>query len=176
MCNALGKGRTYDLWIVGVVYSRICYHRHGESNPTYHLQTSSGHEYVLRKRPPGELLPGAHRVRSVCLNWVVCPTCTADPVFQLISALSRKPRPLQRGKVWSHSSLWVVTEERNYRLAQLRCWHALITLWPINCYSMTTNAIYKEYGSLCHSKFLVWWPLNGCSVTTPSLWRVWLVN
>ena len=38
--------------------------RYGESNPTYHLRSSRGQEYVLRRRPPGKLLPGAHRVRG----------------------------------------------------------------------------------------------------------------
>ncbi|OBF12918.1 phosphotransferase [Mycobacterium sp. ACS4331] len=33
----------------------------GQSNPTYHLQVP-GHEYVLRKKPPGKLLPRAHAV------------------------------------------------------------------------------------------------------------------
>ena len=33
----------------------------GESNPTYHL-ASNGVEYVLRKKPPGKLLPSAHQV------------------------------------------------------------------------------------------------------------------
>ncbi len=33
----------------------------GQSNPTYHLQTP-GAEYVLRKKPPGTLLPSAHAV------------------------------------------------------------------------------------------------------------------
>ncbi|MGF2951279.1 phosphotransferase [Mycobacterium sp. THU-M116] len=33
----------------------------GQSNPTFHLQTTDG-EYVLRKKPPGELLPRAHEV------------------------------------------------------------------------------------------------------------------
>ena len=40
------------------------FRRHGESNPTFYLRTSTGQEYVLRKRPPGKLLPGAHRVRG----------------------------------------------------------------------------------------------------------------
>ena len=35
---------------------------YGQSNPTYHLATSGGQEYALRRRPPGKLLPGAHRV------------------------------------------------------------------------------------------------------------------
>ena len=43
---------------------RVKQFAHGESNPTYHLLTSSGQEYVLRRRPPGKLLPGAHRVRG----------------------------------------------------------------------------------------------------------------
>jgi aminoglycoside phosphotransferase (APT) family kinase protein len=33
----------------------------GQSNPTYHLQ-SGEHEWVLRKKPPGKLLPKAHMV------------------------------------------------------------------------------------------------------------------
>ncbi len=33
----------------------------GQSNPTYHLHAGSG-EYVLRKKPPGALLPRAHAV------------------------------------------------------------------------------------------------------------------
>jgi aminoglycoside phosphotransferase (APT) family kinase protein len=33
----------------------------GQSNPTYHLRTDGG-DYVLRKKPPGKLLPRAHEV------------------------------------------------------------------------------------------------------------------
>jgi len=33
----------------------------GQSNPTFHLQVGA-HAYVLRKKPPGELLPSAHAV------------------------------------------------------------------------------------------------------------------
>ncbi len=33
----------------------------GQSNPTFHLRTTGG-EYVLRKKPPGTLLPRAHQV------------------------------------------------------------------------------------------------------------------
>ena len=33
----------------------------GQSNPTFHLRTSGG-DYVLRKKPPGKLLPRAHEV------------------------------------------------------------------------------------------------------------------
>jgi aminoglycoside phosphotransferase (APT) family kinase protein len=34
----------------------------GQSNPTYHLRTAGGDEYVLRRKPPGKLLPSAHAV------------------------------------------------------------------------------------------------------------------
>jgi aminoglycoside phosphotransferase (APT) family kinase protein len=43
----------------------------GQSNPTYHLRAASG-EYVLRRKPPGKLLPSAHAV---------------DREFRVISAL-----------------------------------------------------------------------------------------
>src|SRR5262245_6283336 len=35
--------------------------RGGQSNPTYHL-AAGGREYVLRRKPPGKLLPSAHAV------------------------------------------------------------------------------------------------------------------
>jgi aminoglycoside phosphotransferase (APT) family kinase protein len=34
----------------------------GQSNPTYRLNTPSGRAFVLRRKPPGKLLPGAHAV------------------------------------------------------------------------------------------------------------------
>ena len=34
----------------------------GQSNPTYRLDTPSGRAFVLRRKPPGTLLPGAHAV------------------------------------------------------------------------------------------------------------------
>ena len=37
-------------------------YRGGQSNPTFHLRTPAGGEYVLRKKPPGRLLPSAHAV------------------------------------------------------------------------------------------------------------------
>ena len=35
--------------------------RGGQSNPTYHV-SAGGREYVLRRKPPGKLLPSAHAV------------------------------------------------------------------------------------------------------------------
>jgi aminoglycoside phosphotransferase (APT) family kinase protein len=34
----------------------------GQSNPTYRLDTGDGRAFVLRRKPPGTLLPGAHAV------------------------------------------------------------------------------------------------------------------
>ncbi len=34
----------------------------GQANPTYRLDTPSGRAFVLRRKPPGKLLPGAHAV------------------------------------------------------------------------------------------------------------------
>ena len=52
----------------------------GQSNPTFLLLTDRG-EYVLRKQPPGELLPSAHAV---------------DREFRVIEALSRTDVPVPR--------------------------------------------------------------------------------
>src|SRR5260370_37812361 len=50
----------------------------GQSNPTYLLQTP-GRRYVLRRKPPGKLLPSAHAV---------------DREFRVISALYRQDFPV----------------------------------------------------------------------------------
>jgi aminoglycoside phosphotransferase (APT) family kinase protein len=50
----------------------------GQSNPTYLLETP-GHRYVLRRKPPGKLLPSAHAV---------------DREFRVISALHRQGFPV----------------------------------------------------------------------------------
>ena len=34
----------------------------GQSNPTYRLTASGGSRFVLRRKPPGKLLPSAHAV------------------------------------------------------------------------------------------------------------------
>ena len=34
----------------------------GQSNPTFHVTDGAGTQYVLRKKPPGKLLPSAHQV------------------------------------------------------------------------------------------------------------------
>jgi len=52
----------------------------GQSNPTYQLITP-GHKYVLRRKPPGKLLPSAHAV---------------DREFRIISALHSIDFPVAR--------------------------------------------------------------------------------
>ena len=41
---------------------KVSQFQHGQSNPTYLIQTDTGKKFVLRKKPPGKLLPGAHAV------------------------------------------------------------------------------------------------------------------
>src|SRR5262245_16418837 len=50
----------------------------GQSNPTYLLETPA-HRYVLRRKPPGKLLPSAHAV---------------DREFRVISALHARGFPV----------------------------------------------------------------------------------
>ncbi|HYC94645.1 MAG TPA: phosphotransferase, partial [Sphingomicrobium sp.] len=53
----------------------------GQSNPTYRLDTPSGRSFVLRRKPPGKLLPGAHAV---------------DREARVMSALGRQGFPVPR--------------------------------------------------------------------------------
>jgi aminoglycoside phosphotransferase (APT) family kinase protein len=55
--------------------------RGGQSNPTYKLTDGGGRQYVLRRKPPGKLLPSAHAV---------------DREFRVISALNRTDVPTPR--------------------------------------------------------------------------------
>ncbi len=52
----------------------------GQSNPTYRLDAASG-SYVLRRKPPGKILPGAHAV---------------DREFRVLSALGAQEFPVPR--------------------------------------------------------------------------------
>src|SRR5216684_4100412 len=53
--HALGK-------FLGFGISAIEQFKGGQSNPTYRLTASDGKKYVLRRKPPGKLLPSAHAV------------------------------------------------------------------------------------------------------------------
>ena len=54
----------------------------GQSNPTYRLTDGAGRRYVLRRKPPGKLLPSAHAV---------------DREFRVISALNKTDVPTPQG-------------------------------------------------------------------------------
>ncbi|TAK82952.1 MAG: phosphotransferase family protein [Betaproteobacteria bacterium] len=53
----------------------------GQSNPTYRLTAANGKKYVLRRKPPGKLLPSAHAV---------------DREYRVISALHATGFPVAR--------------------------------------------------------------------------------
>ena len=42
----------------------------GMSNPTFLLEDGTGRTYVMRKKPPGKLLPSAHAVDREYRVWV----------------------------------------------------------------------------------------------------------
>ena len=53
----------------------------GQSNPSYRLDAADGRQYVLRRKPPGPLLPSAHAV---------------DREFRVLDALAATPVPVPR--------------------------------------------------------------------------------
>lgn len=59
---------------------RVSQFSDGQSNPTFHVRADSG-EYVVRKKPPGELLPSAHAV---------------DREYRVLSALADSGVPVPR--------------------------------------------------------------------------------
>ena len=56
----------------------------GQSNPTYRLSEANGRKYVLRRKPPGKLLPSAHAV---------------DREYRVITALHKVDFPVARPHV-----------------------------------------------------------------------------
>jgi aminoglycoside phosphotransferase (APT) family kinase protein len=48
--------------ILGLRITQIEQFKGGQSNPTYRLTASDGRRFVLRRKPPGKLLPSAHAV------------------------------------------------------------------------------------------------------------------
>ncbi|HZM34912.1 MAG TPA: phosphotransferase family protein [Burkholderiales bacterium] len=66
---------------LGFAISRVEQFKGGQSNPTYRLTAVDGKRYVLRRKPPGKLLPSAHAV---------------DREFKVISALHPTGFPVAR--------------------------------------------------------------------------------
>jgi aminoglycoside phosphotransferase (APT) family kinase protein len=72
--------RHLGSWIPDAGGLRVQQFKGGESNPTYLLETNGG-QYVLRRKPPGALLPSAHAV---------------DREFRILSALHGGPVPVPK--------------------------------------------------------------------------------
>lgn len=57
----------------------------GQSNPTFLLTDAGGHRYVLRKKPPGAILPSAHAVeREYAAMLALGPTAAPVPNARLL--------------------------------------------------------------------------------------------
>jgi aminoglycoside phosphotransferase (APT) family kinase protein len=57
----------------------------GQSNPTFLLEDSAGHRYVLRKKPPGAILPSAHAVeREYAVMHALGPIGVPVPTMRLL--------------------------------------------------------------------------------------------
>ena len=69
---------------------------HGQSNPTYTLTVDDVPRFVVRRQPPGDLLPGAHRV---------------DREFRVMTALGRpgSTAPVPRTRLYSDDASLVGT-------------------------------------------------------------------
>ncbi|HEV3011611.1 MAG TPA: phosphotransferase family protein [Burkholderiales bacterium] len=66
---------------LGFQISEVEQFKGGQSNPTYLLTASGGRKYVLRRKPPGKLLPSAHAV---------------DREYRVITALKKVDFPVAR--------------------------------------------------------------------------------
>jgi aminoglycoside phosphotransferase (APT) family kinase protein len=71
----------------------------GNSNPTYHLLAADGREWVLRRQPPGPLLPSAHAV---------------DREFQVMRALAGTDVPVPRTQLLCEDGSVVGTQFMMY--------------------------------------------------------------
>jgi acyl-CoA dehydrogenase len=79
-----------------LTHFRIRQFGHGQSNPTYLLEARSGHDanafYVLRKKPPGELLASAHAVeREFRVLKGLAAAATQSPQAHQAVRLTHKP-------------------------------------------------------------------------------------
>lgn len=70
----------------------------GQSNPTYFLSASDGSRWVLRKKPPGKLLRGAHQVIYLvpCHLSRPCIYIKVDREFRVMNALASTDVPVPK--------------------------------------------------------------------------------
>jgi aminoglycoside phosphotransferase (APT) family kinase protein len=78
----------------------------GQSNPTYRLTDGAGRRYVLRRKPPGKLLPSAHAV---------------DREFRVISALNRTDVPTPRAYALCEDDAWSEPPSTSWTIATVGC-------------------------------------------------------
>ena len=107
--------------------------RGGQSNPTYQISTDST-KYVLRRKPPGELLPSAHAV---------------DREYRVISALYKNSFPVPKTFAMCTDndvigSIFYVMEMVEGRI-----------FWDLSLPSMSTKDRTEIYGSLVEKMALL---------------------
>ena len=125
--------------------------RNGESNPTYLLEWSNGPRVVLRRKPPGNLLRGAHRVCS-CLRlcfvslvpppfWAclhlslvrVCPCHVHYAHYVLMSVNTAVWPALVRIHTVDTTCMYTYVTVLLYRLTESTKWCLLCTLLDFQC-------------------------------------------
>eukprot|EP01117_Protostelium_nocturnum_P012560 TRINITY_DN4623_c0_g1_i3.p1 TRINITY_DN4623_c0_g1~~TRINITY_DN4623_c0_g1_i3.p1 ORF type:complete len:713 (-),score=233.01 TRINITY_DN4623_c0_g1_i3:59-2197(-) len=79
---------------VETVIVEIKQFKSGQSNPTFYIKASSGKEYVLRKKPHGQLLPSAHMI---------------EREYAIMNALQRVNFPVPRTYVLCHDAAIIGT-------------------------------------------------------------------
>ncbi|XP_020612992.1 acyl-CoA dehydrogenase family member 11-like [Orbicella faveolata] len=85
--NLPGFPRNHGEWTV-------LQYRSGQSNPTFYL-AKNGKEFVLRKKPPGKLLRGAHQI---------------DREFRILSALHSVSFPVPKPYLYCEDVSVIGTE------------------------------------------------------------------
>lgn len=92
------EGRLRD-WLAGRLPGfdgaiTVAKFKGGQSNPTYRIATAAGN-YVLRRKPPGELRPGAHAI---------------DREFRVLSALAPTGVPIPRPHLYCDDAAVIGSE------------------------------------------------------------------
>jgi aminoglycoside phosphotransferase (APT) family kinase protein len=99
----------------------------GQSNPTFLLSTP-GHKYVLRKKPPGDLLPSAHQIeREFKIMSALKQSCVAVPevlhLCQDASVIGTNFFVMRyvQGRIFSHPTLPGLSQEERAQIYQAAC-------------------------------------------------------
>jgi len=121
----------------------------GASNPTYFIQTPVGEKFVVRKKPPGKLLPGAHQVdREYRVQKAVAGT--GVPVAEVL-ALCQDPAVLGQDfyiMKYVPGRIFHDTKDRGARLGSLRNEEERAALYQDTCrvLALLHSLDYKKLG------------------------------